>query len=404
MTALAVPHAPVAEAWRRKAVVWLGVVGACGFLLPKVPLGGFEAGLTELMAVALAGLGLIVPVDRAALVEAVRSRLTELVYAIAFVLLAVVHGAFGSDPASIALAVRVFMFVLAGIILSTIDFNDARRGMMALSVIILAFYTPTMVSTVWRLGTGELGLAKFLWDYDAGRIVAPHESGRTSSVPLGYLMSILFLFFCLELRRKRSLVIAGLVIVSFTAVLLTASRAALLGGVATLMLYGLPSIWQASKPFVRFLTVLIGGSFSVAALAIVYAKTLIDGALDGSGQQRLDYYSNALTNVVSDPLRFMVGFGISDAQLNARTGIAFYESLLFNSLVQGGVIFAVLSFVMIASPLLLALGRGKSVDQRLAALALAATVGVGNLIGGANFFSVYAFFAYSLLHVYVRTR
>lgn len=386
---------------RQSLLAILLALACVGFLAPRFEVSGTRVALTDLACILIIGVVAWGPTAYARLRLGFRG--FELFYAGVLLVLGLGYGVIFTDLGSFVQGLRIFVFCLAGISAAFLSTAQLQRTLKAASVILLLWYGPATANTVVSLISGEVSLAQFMWDYDAGRLTAPHEVSGTSSVPLGYLFAFVFLYGLNQLDARRSVGALLFAVMGLALCFLTASRASILSAAVLLIIFMFD--WARNNGFKGILVAfaLCLPIIVVIGLAIM-EKTLVDDALDSSGLQRLGYYTMAVDNLLTNPMSLLVGFGVSDALLERRTGIAFYESLLFNSLAQGGLLLLIPSLGLVVHPLLQAAAangrRASYVIRNL--LAVGAIVFIGNSIGGANFFSVYAYAYYSLLFELLR--
>jgi len=387
---------------RQTILSFLFVLACIGFLAPRFELFGTRLALTDFVCLFIVCVVVWGPTNYINLKLGFRK--LELFYGCVLLVLGFGYGIAFTDTGSVALGIRILLFCLAGVSAAFLSLDHLRRTLNAVTVILLLWFGIAAANAIASLLSGEISLVQFMWEYDAGRITAPYEVSGTSSVPLGYLFAFVFLYGLHQLDSRRS--IGALLLTSLGLVLcfLTASRASILSAALVLMVFLV----------IRTRRMSFKGMLAAAALFLpiilaigwsIIEKSLVDGdGLDSSSMQRLGYYTRAVNNLFSDPISLLAGFGISDVLLEQRTGVAFYESLLFNSLAQGGVLLLIPSLGLVASPLLQAAAVDSKRARRMLRnlLALGAVVFIGNSIGGANFFSVYAYVYYSLLFELLR--
>ncbi|MFN7505582.1 MAG: hypothetical protein ACK5Q1_08475 [Limnobacter sp.] len=381
----------------RQTLVAILLTFAClGFLAPRLEVSGTRLALTDLACILIIVVVIWGPTKYGELKLGFRA--FELYYA--GILLALGFGyciAF-SDLGSLVQSLRTLLFCLAGISAALLSYAKLQQTLKIVTIVLFLWFTPTAVITLISLASGQLSLAQFMWEYDAGRLTAPHEVSGTSSVPIGYLFSFVFLYSVYLFDTRRSTGTLLVAMIGLILCFLTASRASILSAAAVLIIFIF--YWSRTNGIKGKLAGVSLGVPIIAAIGwIILEKTLIDDTLDGSGMQRLGYYSVAVNNLLTDPISLLVGFGVSDALLEQRTGVSFYESLLFNSLAQGGVLLLIPSLGLVIHPLLhaAAVKRKPNENTTRNLLALGAIVFVGNSIGGANFFSLYAYMYFSLL-------
>jgi len=275
-----------------------------------------------------------------------------------------------------------------------------KQTLKTVTVILLVFYMSDAVHALSSLLSGKTSLFEFMWNYDAGRLTAPNEGSEgTSSVPIGYLFSFIFLFAISQYDKDRTAKWFLVSLIAIAMCVLTASRTSILSVMAVISIFGFYS--NKKSKFIRQTGIMLMSCGAIYWLAdILLSKSIIDESLDGSSLQRLGYYQTAIENLFSGPASFIFGNGISDSLLLNRTGTSFYESLLFNSMAQGGIILFVPSLMMLTSPFYSAYRIKQRIppNQRRNLLSVGMIVLIGNMVGGANYFSLYAYLYFCLLY------
>lgn len=372
-------------------------LGCVGFLAPRFELAGTRIALTDLICLLIIGVVAWGPTTYVHLKLGFRK--FELFYSGVLLVLGFGYSIAYADTGSFALSVRILVFCLAGISVAFLSTDHLRRTLKVVTIILLLWFGPAAARVVGSLLSGEISLVQFMWEYDAGRLTAPYEVSGTSSVPLGYLFAFVFLYGLYQLDARRSVGALLFTIMGLVLCFLTASRASILSAALVLVVFMVIRTQKMGLKGMLVSAALILPIILAIGWSII-EKSLVDGdGLDSSGMQRLGYYTMSVNNLFSNPISLLAGFGVSDVLLEQRTGVAFYESLLFNSLAQGGVLLLIPSLGLVLSPMLQAAAVDSKSARRVLRnlLALGAIVFIGNSIGGANFFSVYAYMYYSLL-------
>lgn len=374
--------------------VALLILTTTAFLLPKYQVAGLNVGVLELLCI----FGILALSPYAPLSNIFIQQKRELIYCTLLLAYGFLWSLIESDTMSVIIAMRVVLFCAWSIvILNTIPIKSLEFALKTASLVILLIYTPSAINAIVSLLSGEMSLFTFLWDYDAGRLKAPHEIG-TSSVPIGYLFSIISIS-CFQFSyRSRSnsgiWALSGVIFVLFS--FLTASRAAIIGSSLSLLAYFFACTRNKARSKLPIHLAVLAIPISFAGV-FLFAKSSIDDQIDGSTYQRLEYYLKALKLTFDGFAPATIGSGISDDLLYLRTGTSFYESMIFNSLVQGGLPLFLAATLVVAGPLIVCIRRCRSDDARAFLLALSANVIIGNMIAGANYFSQYSYFYFIVL-------
>ena len=295
----------------------LSVVLIIGWLLPKLNVAGVNIGIQELVAVVIIGYKYKIST------EAIRIFRADIYFAIAYFLFAVLHFIRLLDVEGLLIGIRTMIFILAGLGMSSFDDQMFKRIIRAVSFIIIGFLIWSISRITLHIFSTSFDLLNFFYGGDSYRVRAPFENGGASSqVPIGYMIALLFCFPPVySSLPKRVIVILGAIgttsrasIVSLALVMGKRLKVASLTGILSLMV--------------------------VAALFItIYLKSFSanEGEIDGSANKRFELYFSSTKILFSHPEAIFIGFGLSTTSLEKATGEGFYESFLFNSLMQGGV-------------------------------------------------------------------
>lgn len=342
--------------------VFFIVLYVCGWLLPKISLGGLSLGIQDLACLLL----LIRFKIRKDLLSIFYG---ELAYSIFLVFYSVVELISAGGLDGILISVRVFLFVIAGIGILRYEMETIRKSLRVIMRIYIAYFLYNFLLIIYSLTVGGVSLIVFLRGYGDFRIKAPFEGGGTTTVPIGYMFSIL-LTATLVLYGKWTNFFISLCALG------TASRSAILSVFIVhgfKMNYKKVSSWFLAVPFVILF----------AGFVIMKSYSSDSGDIDGSSSKRLDLYSYAISMIWHQPSALLLGFGVSAKALDASIGESFFESMLFNSLMQGGVILLLSSaYILIKSVYY---------DNFYKLNYISIPILIGNLIGGSNYFSMFAF-------------
>ena len=238
-------------------------------------------------------------------------------------------------------------------------------------------YTVYIAQTVINLLMGKVSVLDFLYDYQQGRIKAFFENG-TTSVVIGSLLSGVFaITLCSHKIKNRKVLLT----VIFVLGILTASRSNTLSNIIALLSYHLmtrptPTLGWCMKTF--FLLIISAVGCYIILLKIVLA----DVNIDGSASIRLQYYSTAIGSAQT-AWDLLFGHGFSEEVLFNKFGISFFESYFFNSYMQAGIV-----GVFIFTYLLVKIVFVHTLDLRQYITILGCLL-IGNLLGGANLFSIF---------------
>lgn len=378
---------------------------ACiGFLAPRFVISGTRVALTDLACIFSICLLMLGPTKYSQYISGFRK--AELFYVSFYLILGLGYSIVYFDPGSLVIAIRVLLFCLAGATVAFLSEVALKRTLMWVTLILLFFYAFDTVNAVVSLVSGKTSLFEFMWNYEGGRLTAPHEGTEgTSSVPIGYLFSFVFLYAFSQYHKVRSISWALISVITISMCVLTASRAAILSVIMIIMVFGYYSN-KNSKFLKRVVIMALLFTIIYFLAEILSTKSIINGSLDGSSLQRLNYYSSAFDRFFSEPNSFIFGNGLSDTLLLSRTGIAFYESLLFNSMAQGGIILFISSSALLCSFFYQAYRNKQRIllNQRCNLISIGLIIFIGNMMGGANYFSLYSYLYFCLLYKFLNSR
>lgn len=242
---------------------------------------------------------------------------------------------------------------------------------------ICGIYTVYSIPVVFKILSRELTVLNFLYDYDAGRIRVFFENG-TTSVVLGYLLSLLFaIVLCSSSIKGRKV----LLLLLFCLGILTASRANILSNLSTIIVYQLLSksdyrlSWYGKM---LMIFILVGIGTYIILLKMILANTQIDG----STSIRLRYYLIAI-NSAETVFDLWFGHGFSEESLFRKFTISFFESYFFNTYVSGGILGLISCTLILCRTFYLFGLTGRKYFTILSGVL------IGNMLGGANFFSIF---------------
>lgn len=286
--------------------------------------------------------------------------------------------------------VRSWMLLaFSALLVSRLNLLEKRLFADIFCVAIALFFLFQAVGALISLATGRITLFDFLWTYDAGRPHVPGES-NTSSVPLGYLFVFCAIFQLYAARSKMSVPRFTLFTIFAVLTLLSTSRAAAIGLLVALVLILLFDRNLSGRAPLLLAFALIASGAGLFA----YEKSFEIDSLDPSTQTRIAYYQQAVDLSLNDSKALLVGTAVGPSAMESATGTSFFESFLFNSLVQGGVLLFALSLLLCIR---IFRKRYSGHPSSAYANAVGANLVVGNFIGGSNFFSPYAYLFFMCL-------
>lgn len=341
--------------------IFLIVLFVAGWLVPKVSLGA-SVGIQDLASVLLL-------INFKIKKDVFHLFYGELVYAILLLFFAVIEFVMYNSLDGFLISVRILLYVLAGISILRYNINIIQKSFRVIVKIYIVYFIYNFLIIIFYVLNGGVSLAVFLLGYGDFRIKAPFEGGGTTTVPIGYMLSLL-LTVTFALYGRLTNIFFSLCALG------TASRSAILSVFLILgrqMNFRKISSWLFALPIV------------ILFLGFIYMKSFgsDSGSLDGSSSKRMELYTYALKVIWENPSALLIGVGVSGSVLEARLGESFFESMLFNSLVQGGVLLLLSSVFIIVKSIYY--------DYRYKLNYLSIPILIGNVIGGSNYFSMFAF-------------
>ena len=288
------------------------------------------------------------------------------------------HGIINNDVLTAIIPIRMFaLFYATFILIQQLNNNTCQSAFKKALTVICLVYTFYIINTVFGLISGRVSVLEFLYNYELGRIKAFYENG-TTSVVIGALLSLLFtIVLCSNNIDNRRLFLVTLFILG----VFTASRANILANVTSLVAFHL-----MSKP--NFSTRWFCGSVAVilviiASLYIIMLKIILAGVqIDGSASTRIKYWLVAI-NSANSMFDVIFGHGFSERVLYAKFNISFFESFFVNLYMQAGLIGLFVGTYLINRIVLIYRLGARCNFTILSGLLL------GNLVGGANLFSIF---------------
>ncbi|AWG21430.1 hypothetical protein FFWV33_07740 [Flavobacterium faecale] len=342
---------------------YLAIFFICGWLLPKIAIGGFNIGVQEIAALSL--ISFKYKINR----NILRFFIADLFFAGFFLFIGIFY-LINNDLEGLLIGVRTLLFVLAVLSFTSFDYINIQKLMKSVVSINFIFILYSVSRILLNILVNPFDILNFFYGSDSYRIRSPFEpeGAASSQVPIGYLLAlILCIPSVMNSKLKKIVFILGAVG--------TTSRAAILSIVLVYMKK--VNFKKISAVFAILFIILLG--------YIVFLKsfTANDGELDGSADKRLELYSNSINVVFDNPKSLFLGFGLSTKSLTVATGEGFYESFLLNSFMQGGGILLIMSIWILV--------KSFYYDFKYKIYTISFVVFLGNAIGGSNYFSMFAY-------------
>jgi len=343
--------------------IYLAVFFICGWLLPKIAIGGFNVGVQELAALSLIGYRYKINIKIS------RYFIADLFFAF-FMFFLGIFFLVKSDIEGFLIGCRTVLFVLAVLSFTGFEYIQIQKTVKAVVGIYFIFILYSVSRILLNMIVNPFDILNFFYGSDSYRVRAPFEpeGAASSQVPIGYTIAlILCIPIVMNSKYKKIIFILGAIG--------TTSRASILSIVLV----------NAKKINFKKMSALLAILIIMLLGYIVFLKsfTANKGELDGSADKRLELYSNSIKIMLENPESLLSGFGLSSKSLIDATGEGFYESFIVNSLMQGGFFLLLLSLWILI----------KSVyfDYKYKMYSISIVILLGNAIGGSNYFSMFAY-------------
>lgn len=342
----------------------LSLMFICGWLLPKIKIGGFNLGLQEFAAI------LMILYRYRIKSYILRIFRADLYFSLFLFGFGIFYFVKIGDLEGILMGVRTMLFVFASLSFSAFSKADLNKLIKRVSTVYLVFVIWSVTRILFNILVNSFDMLNFFYGSDSYRVRSPFENGGASSqVPIGYMLALLL---CLPSVAKSRFKKIAFMLGAFG----TTSRASILS----------IAIVYARKIDFRKIGGIISISLLVSLLAYAaYLKSfsMSGGELDGSANKRLELYFNSIGLMFRNPESLLIGFGVSTNVLASATGEGFYESFIVNSLMQGGLFLFIISIWILVKTFYY--------DFKYRMYSISIVVFFGNAVGGSNYFSMFAY-------------
>jgi hypothetical protein len=339
------------------------IIFVSGWLFPKFSILGINVGIQEIVAIFL--LLFKYSIDK----KIFWFFLADLFFSLVFVFLGFFYLT-DNDTEGFLISLRTLLFVLTSLSITNLSLEQLEKILLYIIKIYALFFIIVIGRILLNIISNPFDVINFFYGSDSYRVRSPFEPEGTASsqVPIGYLLALIS---CLPIVLN-SKIFKYIFIIGAIG---TTSRASII----SIVLVYLRKVNFKKTSFIFAL------AFLGILLYLVFLKSFMsnDGELDGSSIKRLELYSNSIKVIFDNPKSFFLGFGLSQKLLLENTGENFYESFLVNSLMQGGFILFLASIWIILKTLY--------IDFKYKIYSIGFVVLIGNLIGGSNYFSMYAY-------------
>jgi len=336
-----------------------------GWLLPKFTIFNINVGIQEIVGV------LILIFFFKVNTGIYKYFIPEIIYSLFLITLSFFYFIYNSDIQGLLIGIRTFLFVLVSLCLSSISLQKLISLLKSIINLYFLFIIVSVLRIILNFYFNSFDLINMFYGSDSYRVRAPFENGGASSqVPIGYMIAMLIAIpqLYLGIWTKNIIFILGAVG--------TTSRASM----ASICLILFKKI-KLKKVLSYFIIVIIFG-----LLYIFYLKSFSqsDSAeLDGSADKRIELYTYSLQLIKNNPSALFYGFGIGSNSLENKTGESFFESFFINSFMQGGILLLVISIWIII--------KSTYFNYKINLNSISFVLIIGNLVGGSNYFSMYAY-------------
>jgi hypothetical protein len=345
-------------------IEYISIIFVCGFLLPKFSVMGFYTSFSDICGCILT----ILLFYKFTLIDIKIINLFIFELTSSFFIIFLLFFNFVTnniDSYSYLYTSRIIIYIFASIYIiknTNLDSYKILNFSINIITIYIYIYIFLILLNIWNFSIDEI-----LYGYTFVRLKLPFEYSGTTSVPFGYLLSLIFTYLVATKKSHLS--------VYFIAQILTMSRAAVLSSSVIILL--------KKRKF--------GLIIFLLTLLFIINKTLLSGGLDHSSSDRLVFFFYSLEFYFNSFSKFIFGYGLSPSLLYLNTGYYYYENIFSQALMNGGIIFLILTFTMYLIFAFRIIFMKKYIYI---------PVLIGNFLGGFNLFSTISLPLYFLLVFY----
>jgi hypothetical protein len=342
----------------------LVIIFLCGFLLPKISFLGTYISIPDILSVFFSIYLLKVKYK----IKIINILKFEILITFFYILLLLYNYlASNIDLYSFLNITRITFYIFATINIISFLGNKSQKiidiSIYTIGIYVL-FYVFYIIINIWKYP-----IEVIFYGYSSIRLKLPFEYSGTTSVPFGYLLSLIFAYI-LGSKKNSSFLF-------FVAQIFTMSRSAILSSLIFLF-------FKNKKLF--FI------SFPVIVALLLY-KSLAKGEIDHSSYDRIFFFIYSINFYLKSLPHSLLGFGLSPNILYENTGYFYYENIFAQSLMTGGIIFFLINILMYFTFAYRLLFLG---------MYIYIPVLVGNFFGGYNFFSTISLPLYLMFVCYYK--
>lgn len=342
----------------------LVIIFLCGFLLPKISFLGTYISIPDILSVFFSIYLLKVRYK----IKIINILKFEILIVFFYILLLFYNYlANNIDLYSFLNITRFTFYIWATVNLISFLGNKSKK-LIEISIftigIYVLFYVLYIIVNIWNYP-----ISVIFFGYTSIRLKLPFEYSGTTSVPFGYLLSLIFVY-TLGSKKNNSFLF-------FIGQIFTMSRAAILASLIFLFFKN-KKIFFISFPLV---------------VAFILYKSFSSGELDYSSYDRFYFFIFSFNFFLKSLPHSLLGFGLSPNILYENTGYFYYENIFAQSLMNGGLIFLLIIILMYFTFAYRILFLG---------MYIYIPVLVGNFFGGYNLFSTISLPLYLMFVCYYK--
>lgn len=251
-------------------------------------------------------------------------------------------------------SIRLLGYALMFIMFFRLPINVVQKAFKIYDMVLIIY----LIFYFYRLSQG---ITVYNLIYGGYALMPPVYNLQSASAQIPFSLHLAF-YSILRINRK-------IYLFSFLGTIFTTTRSTILGFI--------PKVLAQKKYFI----------FAIPILAAIIIKSFSfnksSNILDGSSLKRMEYYNLGIEIATENIQSLFFGNGYGLEFLEKKMGTETFESFFLDSLIQGGIILLILSFMI--------LRRFWILSKILKNKTLFYIVFLSTLVGGNNFFSPYAF-------------
>lgn len=308
----------------------LFIIFICGFLGPKISFFKFVISISDILAILFCIIFIITGKLKKKTYGIFK---IEFLIGVFYIFLYLINFGFADkiDGYSFFFVFRIFTYVMASLFmlnyLSVYKRNKIIKYSILVIFIYIFFYSIFILINVW-----SYSLDSILYGYTKIRLKLLFEYSNTTSVPLGYILSIIFTYI-LYSKKKIFKTEKFLLFVYFLAQVFTISRSAILSSGAAIIL---------KKNYINLIIIPLV-FFLIAYKTLNYSS---ENILDKSSFDRVKFLLHSFNFYFQNFPSNFFGYGLSPDIVYLNTGYYYYENIFSQSLISGGILLLLLIFLL----------------------------------------------------------